>query len=324
MGEMTPAYSRAARELVRAVRGKRSQVALSRRLGYHGNPVTDWEAGRSQPDAEELVRAAQLARLPVKSAFERLLSGTLPRAEDGGVDLPEWLDALRGSSSIAELARRMDRSRHCVRRWLSGESRIKLADFIELLDTVTGRAHDWVAELVPIERVPALLEQHTRASRAHSLALELPWTEAILRVLETTTYRRDPRSSEALIAAWLDIPLSSVEEALARLEEAGILMREGGRYVAMRELSIDTRAAPEARRELRRHWLSAMLDRARSPHPSDWVAYNMMSLSRADLERVREQLKATYREVRSVVSASTPAEEVALVLMQLVHWPAPE
>jgi len=193
---MTSMYSRAAWELVRAVRGKRSQVALSRRLGYRGNPVTDWEAGRSQPDTIELLHAARLARLPVNDAFERLQSGALPRTSDGSIDLPRWLDSFRGSSSIAALAERMDRSRHCVRRWLSGESCIKVADFLELLDTVTGRAHDWVAELVPIERVPALLEQHTRASRAQSLALELPWTEAILRVLETGTYRSDPRASD--------------------------------------------------------------------------------------------------------------------------------
>jgi Mn-dependent DtxR family transcriptional regulator len=319
---MTSMYSRAARELVRAVRGKRSQVALSRRLGYLGNPLTDWEAGRSQPDAMELLQAARLARLPVSAAFERLQGGVLPRAKDGSIDLPTWLDSFRGTSSMAALAQRMGRSRHCVRRWLSGESRIKLADFLELLDTVTGRAQDWVAELVPIERVPALLERHTRASRAHTLSLELPWTEAILRVLETDTYRRDPRASEELIAAWLGIPLASVAVALSRLEEAGVLAREQGRYVALRELSIDTRAAPEARRQLRRHWLSALLDRAHSAHPSDWAAYNVMSL-RADLEQVRERLSATYRELRGVVSASTPTEEVALVLMQLVHWPAP-
>jgi len=321
---MSELYSRAARELVHAVRGRRSQVALARRLGYRGNPVTDWEAGRSQPDAVEILHAAQLARLPVVAAFERLHGGPVPRTSDGRVDLPSWLDAIRGSSSMAALAHRLGRSRHCVRRWLSGESRIKLADFLELLDAVTGRAHDWVAELVPIEHVPALLEQHTRASRAHTLALELPWTEAILRVLETSAYRRDPRRSEALIAAWLGIPVASVEAALARLSEAGVLTRERGRYVVQRELSIDTRSTPEAGRQLRRHWLSAVLDRARAPHPSDWAAYNVMSLSRADLEHVRERLKASYRELRSVVSASTPAEEVALVLIQLVHWPAPQ
>jgi len=317
-------YQRAAQELVRAVRGKRSQVALSRRLGYRANPVTDWEAGRSQPDAIEIVHAAELARLPVLAAFERLQPGALPRLPDARVDIAAWLAQLRGATGIATLARTLGRSRHSVRRWLSGESRIKLPDFLELLDALTGRAHDWVAEFVPIGEIPALSEQHARAASARDLALELPWTEAVLRVLETPAYQHDPRASEALIAAWLDLPLASVAAALARLCDAGVLVREQNRYIVTRELSIDTRSTPEARRQQRRHWLSALLERARSPHPSDWAAYNVMSLSQADLKVVRERLKSTYRELRSLVSTSQPAEEVAMVMLQLVHWPAPE
>jgi DNA-binding transcriptional regulator YiaG len=317
-------YQRAAQELVRAVRGKRSQVALSRRLGYRGNPVTDWEAGRSQPDAVEIVHAAELTRLPVTAAFELLHPGAPPRLQDARVDIAAWLDQLRGTTSVATVARTLGRSRHSVRRWLSGESRIKLPDFLELLDRLTGRAHDWVAELVPIAEISALSEQHARATSARELALELPWTEAILRVLETPMYQRHPRASESLIAAWLDLPTASVELALSRLCHAGVLVRERNRYIVARELSIDTRSTPEARRQQRRHWLSVLLERARSPHPSDWAAYNVMSLSQADLEVVRERLKATYRELRSLVSASQPVEEVAMVMLQLVHWPAPE
>ena len=47
----------AARQLLRALRGKRSQVAFSRRLGYRGNPIADWEAGRRTPTAQEMLRA---------------------------------------------------------------------------------------------------------------------------------------------------------------------------------------------------------------------------------------------------------------------------
>lgn len=91
---------------------------------------------------------------------------------------------------------------------------------------------------MPIAQLPALHEQHARAASARTLALELPWTEAILRVLENTTYRRDPRASESLIAAWLGLPVPSVEAALVRLADAGVLICERGRYVVTRELQL--------------------------------------------------------------------------------------
>src|SRR5687767_11436058 len=149
-------YAAVARELVRAVRGKRSQVALSRRLGYRANPVTDWEAGRSQPDALEVLEAARSGKLPVRAAFERFHPAPPPELDQGAAALAAWLDTVRGSTPMSALAARTGRSRFSVGRWLSAESNIKLADFLELVDAMTGRVQDWVAELVPIATVPSL------------------------------------------------------------------------------------------------------------------------------------------------------------------------
>ncbi|HTV18461.1 MAG TPA: DUF4423 domain-containing protein, partial [Polyangiaceae bacterium] len=198
-------YAAAARELVRAVRGKRSQVALSRRLGYRGNPVTDWEAGRSHPDAVEVLQAARFAKLPVKAAFERFHPAPAPRLELGARGLAPWLHAVRGSTTLAALAERLGCSRYAVRRWFSAEAQIKLPAFLQLLDVMTDRVQDWVAELVDIENVPSLKERFARVQLAKRLAFELPWSEAILRVLETARYREGSRAGAAPIAAWLGI-----------------------------------------------------------------------------------------------------------------------
>jgi hypothetical protein len=61
-------FERASRELIRAIRGERSQVALSRRLGYRSNVVYMWESGRRWPTAAETLRAASLCRLDVRGA----------------------------------------------------------------------------------------------------------------------------------------------------------------------------------------------------------------------------------------------------------------
>src|SRR4051794_247273 len=100
-------YAAAARELTRAVRGKRSQVVLSRRLGYRGNPITDWEAGRSSPDVLEVLEAARLARLPVKAAFERFHAAPPPQLVQGAPGLAAWLDSVRGATTLSTLAGHM-------------------------------------------------------------------------------------------------------------------------------------------------------------------------------------------------------------------------
>jgi hypothetical protein len=45
-----------------------------------------------------------------------------------------------------------------------------------------------------------------------------------------------------------------------------------------------------------------------------------MSLSAADLERVREILRNAYRELRALAAASEPIERAALLNLQLVAF----
>jgi hypothetical protein len=61
----------AARQLIRALRGSRSQVALARRLGYRGNVVAKWEGGQRFPTFGEVLRACGRVGIDVPSALAR-------------------------------------------------------------------------------------------------------------------------------------------------------------------------------------------------------------------------------------------------------------
>jgi transcriptional regulator with XRE-family HTH domain len=64
-------YQQAARDLVRALRGRRSQRALSRRLGYTTNVIYTWEAGRRWPTAAEALRLAERTGVELRAALTR-------------------------------------------------------------------------------------------------------------------------------------------------------------------------------------------------------------------------------------------------------------
>ncbi len=327
MGPDSERHWLASLQLLRALRGSRSQVAFARRLGYRGNPVTDWERGSRKPTAVEALRAAERVGLDVRAAFARFVPIEPPSYEAAAsrgrkrtLRIGQWLDVLRGDLAIHELARRVGRSRFGVGRWLAGRTQPRLHELIELIDAITGRAHDWVAELVPIEQVPSLLSAHVKARAARSIAFDQPWTEAVLRVLETTRYREQPDVAHGALAAWLGIPLATLESALAGLVEAGVLEPSEAGYRALRPLSVDTRSAgAEALRRLQAHWLGVAQVRAQAG-ADDWFAYNTISCTKADLTLIEDCLRRAYREIRGIVAGSEPSEVAALVLMQLVKW----
>lgn len=307
-----------ARQFLRSVRGTRSQIAFARKLGYRGNPVTDWERGCTFPTAREALRACARVGIDVASASKRFANVELDRSKDG-FRVGPWLRALAGVSP-SELARRVGCSRSSVSRWLSGKAEPRLPEFLALVDAATGRLPDLISELVPIDTVPALQRRHQASLAAKRLAFDAPWTEAVLRLLETQAYQSAPRDA-GWLARVLGVDRATVTGCLNALQMAGLVRVEAGRFVNVEGLSVDTRGGKQALHALKAHWAGVAAARATLPEREDLHAYNVVSVSKLDLQRIQELLLDTYREIRAVVAASTPAEQVALVNIQLLKWP---
>lgn len=311
-------YEGSAAEFLRALRGDRSQRAMARRLGYRANPVTDWEHGRRFPTAEEALRAAHRLGVDVKGAFDRFHPTSLREESRGKYDLANWLDAVRGSTPVRQLAARAGLSPFAVGRWLRGDARPRLPDFLRVLDAATGRVPQFVAGLVDIATVPSLRKRYEAAEAARRAAYDAPWTEAILRVLESVAYRKLARHEDQWIAERLGLSLDEVGKSIALLTMAGAIERRRGLLCPADTSSVDTRGEPERARRLLEHWCDVARAHCRLGHPVDLVGYNVCGLSREDYARVRDLLRRTFREVRSIVAASEPTEVVALLNLQFV------
>ena len=78
-------WRQASRELLRALRGARSQVAFARRLGFRSNVPAAWEGGHRCPNIVELVAVAERVGVDVRGAFEAysaaVKGGTFPAPE---------------------------------------------------------------------------------------------------------------------------------------------------------------------------------------------------------------------------------------------------
>src|SRR3954467_14206436 len=127
-------YESLSSELLRALRGKRSQTAFSKRLGYRSNVAYAWESGRAWPTAlgffDALERSGRKLE-PALAAFFRVRTGESLKADlTSARGVAAFLDDLRGQIAIVDLARAAKRSRFAVARWLKGEAEPRLPDFL--------------------------------------------------------------------------------------------------------------------------------------------------------------------------------------------------
>jgi transcriptional regulator with XRE-family HTH domain len=312
-------YEQLARELIRALRGRRSQAQASRRLGYASNVVFDWEAGRRFPTAAGAFRMAKRFGVDVRAALERFRGQSWPeRVEPASPAGVAWLlTHLRGNVRIAVLAEASGSSRFAISRWLSAQTEPRLPDFLRLLEATSLRLLDFVAELVDVERVPSLRESWQQLRLARELAYDAPWSHAVLRALELEAYQRLPRHEPGLIARWLGIPASEEERCLALLLQSGQIRRARGRYRVAEVRTVDTRKDPQRSRELRAFFSRVAADRLLAGADGDF-SFNLFSVSSADLAKIRALQHAYFQELRSIVARSEPNEHIVLTNIHML------
>lgn len=305
----------AAAQLLRALRGTRSQLAFSRRLGYRSAVAADWEAGRRMPTAGEALRAAQRVGVDVVAALQAFQPMTpLPWDPDDPEHVAAWLRALQGNASGRDVADRAGVSRHRVGRWLSGRARPRLHELLLLVEAMTGRASDLVAALVDIDAVPALAGAHHQRRAARRLAFDEPWTAGVLTLVETGQVPVE--GAPVWLAGRLGTTTDAAGRALDALVAAGIVVRRRRAWHVDQALTVDVHASPADVAALKGHWLDVARDALGRPRAIH--AFNLFSVSSSDLDRIRAAQAAFFREVRGIVAASTPSEVAALLTVQLV------
>ena len=308
-----------ASELIRALRGRRSQTALSRRLGYRSNVVYTWEAGIRAPTASEALRVAARVGVDLPAAVRRFYRAAPAWLASHEIASPEgvaaWLSDLRGDTPITRLAEHSGLSRWAVARALSGQSEPRLPDFLRLVEAASLRVLDLVAALVDPTKLPSARARWRRLEAQRRLAAEQPYTQAVLRAVELADYAALPAHEEGWITARLALPEGVEAACLERLAEAGEIRWERGRWRPAGALSVDTRSDPEASRRLKAWWARVGLERLGQDPEGLW-SYNVVSVSEADLRRIHELHLAYFRAVRAIVAESEPSERVALINVQ--------
>lgn len=318
-----PDYERIAREMVRALRGKRSQPAMSRRLGFRTNVAYAWEAGRSYPTASGFLRAAQRCGVDVRRALESFYfappawlreqtSATSPRA------VAALLSDLGAGRPIAELAGAVGKSRFTVARFMRGDTEPRLPDFLRLIQGSTLRLLDFLAGFVDPARLPSVAETAHRLEAARRIAYEEPFTHAVLRVLELADYCALRVHRDGFIAARLGISAAAERRYLELLLQSGQIELRAGRFVPSEVSTVDTRRDADKAAALRRFWTQVALERA-GKRDDDVFAFNLGTVALSDLERIRELHRRYFSELRAIVSNSEPAEALLLANVQLVR-----
>jgi hypothetical protein len=194
-----------------------------------------------------------------------------------------------------------------------------LPDFLRALEATSLRMLDFVACFADPATLPSAARAWHELQAARRSARELPWSHAVLRVVETEGYRALREHVPGFIAERLGISLEEERRCLELLESTGQIVRRRKGFVIGRVLTVDTRDSRDQVRATRAWWANLAVERMRGGAEGSF-SYNLFSVSRTDYQRIEELHRAHFRAIRSIVAASAPMECVGLMSMALLPF----
>jgi hypothetical protein len=321
MSENVLDFHGASRQLLRALRGQRSQLAFSRRLGFRSNVVAKWESGQRMPGAADVFRFSARVGIDMATVLGRFHLATAGEVSElSRVGLAAWLRAQQGTQRVQELATRSQLSRFSVGRMLSGVSEPRLPQFLALVEALTGRVADLVHEWVGIERVSALKPRFGRARAARAAMFQQPLCLAVMCLLDTQALACPLPQQVQLLAATLERPVAIVRECLSILERGGVVTLRKGSHRLTGALTVETKTNLEEENVARAYWTRLAADKALAPAGTDLHSYNVFSVSLADYQRLQKMQREFFRGARALIAASNPTDLAGLLVVHLSAW----
>jgi transcriptional regulator with XRE-family HTH domain len=314
-------FERVARQMLRAIRGSRSQAILSRRLGFSSNVASKWESGQRMPTAAEALAYGQrLGHDPWAAlcALNPNAAGEL--GERDSPNLGAWLRALRGSTPLGQVAERSGLSRFSVSRFLSGRSVPRLPQFLALLDALTDRLEDFVDAWLGIANVPLLEPRFARTRAARDALFERPLCLSVLCLLDTVALNAPKAEQLRRLSAALEHPPKLIRQCVDTLSRGGVISLVKDRYALSGALTVDAHSTRERELAARSYWTKVAHERTRDPMPLDVCSYNVFSIGRRDYAKLQQLQREFYRGARALVAASAPTELAGLMVVQLIAW----
>jgi len=314
-------FEQIAADWLRLIRGKRSQRGFSRRLGYSSNIAYRWETCVCFPKAREALELAKQGGEAGRASLNAFF-GTSQPAPLLAVDLSsaagvaELLRSLRGKTSLVELSRRSGHSRFAIARWLSGDAEPRLPELLSLIEAASFRLLDFLDCFTDVSKLPSVAEDFRALKAARKTAYDVPWSHAVLRALELADYAKLGKHRSGWVAKRLGISRDEEQRCLSALATARQIQLRDGLWVVDQTSTLDTRADPARSRRLKAEWLKVALARFEAG-VSGTFGYNLMSISRTDLAKLRERHLAYFHDMQALVATSTPGECVVLFNTEL-------
>lgn len=306
-------YRELEKELLTAMRGKRTQGALSRRLGYSYNQVYRWEAGVKRLKWKDLCAVAKATKADLPLALEKSVAflGDHRRAD-------EILKHLIGNRSAVEVATRLGFTRYALMDWRSGKADPPLEAMLRFLEEEDALL-TWLEVLAGEAGLPSRRREIELKRELAQFLADHPASAALLVATELGVYENLSAHRVGMLAKAAGFGIEEEEFYLRELTRLGALEKKNGKFRKSTYMT-STRGDFEAEKRMKAYWIERSVRALRSREryaTSGNFGYLLFASNSEKDAKIREALVEFNSQMARIFAEPGTTDTVKVISLQM-------
>ena len=319
-GYMDIQYTEIIKDLLVAIRGKRSQAKLNDLLGYDYNQVSRWETGARRIHWDDFLRICDVCNVKLIEAIESQFAFTIDLNESSA----SIISLLTSNLKQQEIAKVVETSRYTISRWLKGETTPYLEHILKLLEFHSEMS--LVLDLtVGVEKLPSLqLSMVEKMQNTEAFNENLNITK-VLACFELSQYKELDSHIPGFISNLVGVALSEENETIELAEKLGMIKLELGKYVLTNDKTMNLAFNPKRSMKIKK--IAAMkavgvmdnfLDDIKVSR-NNRLTYQFTTISKDALVQVNEEISKFHNSINTILmSDNKPHDNLLSLSVNLV------
>jgi transcriptional regulator with XRE-family HTH domain len=294
-------------ELLRTLRGKRSQAHFSQILGYRYNQVHLWEMGKRTLDWNDFVHLCSTLKRPLTSTILKLT------ALQDELAIAKILSHGFRSHKKNELAKNLGISTSKLSRWLSGKSVPSLQESFRMMSLAYLNFADFLDEIAGPGKLRSIQPKVEESRKLSDLMVRLPYIGAVAPALALRSYRALKQHKPGFVAEAAGITLAQEEEALRVLREFGQIELKNGIY-QLRHYKVNVMNEKERFHAACQYWAERAAKQTKWLGQKSLFGYRVFGITEAGYQKLRQAQINYYNEITEILAQDkSPPDHVVTV-----------
>jgi transcriptional regulator with XRE-family HTH domain len=223
--EMPTTYPQIAQEILKRIRGSRTQIETSRILGFHYNQYHKWESGDRQIKWDQFIMVCEAFQVQIEGTLRYMLLYILKKFDPANApDILSQFLKISGRNDLDVLARRLHTHQSSIRRWLNGSVMPDLGTVLQFFDLEKDFLDAFIRRIFEVAPGEATYSKSANIEEARLQFFSFfPWGLVILAALEVQQFQNLKSEKLPELARFVGIDNEILKMSLSLMVRLGIV-----------------------------------------------------------------------------------------------------